>query len=180
MDPLTIIASVISLGQAVDRIVILSSTIKPYLVAPEEVRDLVDEVLDLRQVLARLESSTAIFPATELPILLQLLGSCNRLLGQIKELIQTKCLKPVVGGVGGVGEMKVRRASWVRKKAEVVRLLQKLRDAKALLSLQLVASSLSLQRQIAVTVPQIGECAKIFESDRAGIQSALHRIVVEV
>lgn len=136
MDPLSIIATTISIGQAVDRITSLTAKAKRYRDAPEDISALIAEIADLKLVLDKLQSTTANFPVQDLPTLKRLLDSCGANVLQIETLIREAFVKP--GSPEDTSKLKVHRFAWVRKKHEIERLREQLRDSRALLGLQLV------------------------------------------
>ncbi|KAF7510396.1 hypothetical protein GJ744_006675 [Endocarpon pusillum] len=136
MDPLSIIAITISIGQAVDRITTLTAKAKRYRDAPEDISTLIAEIADLKLVLDKLQSTTANFPVQDLPTLKRLLDSCGANVLQIETLIREAFVKP--GSPEDTSKPKVHRFAWVQKKHEIERLREQLRDSRALLGLQLI------------------------------------------
>ena len=136
MDPLTIIGSVIALTQAADRTITLATKVRRYFRASDEITALINEVSDLGLVLGKLQSNTPMFPVQELPTLQKLLDSCNSTMLRVENMIQDVCVKSIDSG--GSEEPRFRRLAWLRKKSEIYRLSQQLRDSRTLLTLQLV------------------------------------------
>ena len=136
MDPLTILASAIAVGQAVDRVVSLSLKIKACLHAPDEIMDLIEETHNLKLVLNRLKSTPSLFPLQDLPTLHNLLAVLSGTLSRIEQFIQKDLVRQGTGD--DPSQAKVNRWAWATKRHQVALLRQKLRDYRSLLSLQLV------------------------------------------
>jgi hypothetical protein len=136
MDPLTIIGSVIALTQAADRTITLATKVRRYFRASDEITALINEISDLGLVLGKLQSNTPMFPVQELPTLQKLLDSCNRTILRVENMIQDVYVKSIDSG--GSEEPRFRRLVWLRKRSEIDRLSQQLRDSRTLLTLQLV------------------------------------------
>ena len=136
MDPLTIIGSVIALTQAADRTMTLATKVRRYFRASDEITALINEISDLGLVLGKLQSNTPMFPAQELPTLQKLLDSCNRTILRVENMIQDVYVKSIDSD--GSEKPRFRRLVWLRKRSEIDRLSQQLRDSRTLLTLQLV------------------------------------------
>lgn len=175
MDPLTIIGSVIALTQAADRTMTLATKVRRYSRAPDEITSLINEISDLGLVLGKLQSNTPMFPVQELPTLQKLLDSCNSIMLQVENIIQDVCVKSIDSG--GSKEPRFRRLVWLRKKSEIDRLSQQLRDSRTLLTLQLVGVNASLQSQIALALPQLNQLMSHTKDAQTGLQDGLDKIL---
>jgi hypothetical protein len=142
MDPLTILASCIAICQAVDRIASLVHKTALFVHAPEEIQALINDTGDLKMVLTRLQTVSAVFPVQDIPTLSKLLQSCSGVLKQIEEVIINKLIKPVDTEMSA--GIKVNRMAWIQKKHHIERLRGLLRDSTALLTLQLVGVNTSV------------------------------------
>jgi len=142
MEPVTVIASIIAIGQALDRIAVLATKSKQFLEAPSEFQSLVNETLDLRLVLDRLQIvvTTTRWSADDREVVLHdhLLKSCKTLLEAIKSIIENELTREKTPSAVAA----VRRWGWVKRRNEVLTLRNQLRETKALLCLTLVGSTL--------------------------------------
>ncbi len=136
MDPLTIIASAIAVGQAGDRLTGLLLKAKRLLEAEDEVDGLVNEIADLNLVLSSLRSAVSDIrrssdsdsPNTH--SLSKLVEECGSIVRNLEELVAYSFLKP---------SGKVDRVSWARKKTKVERLRLRLIELKSALAVHLAS-----------------------------------------
>lgn len=140
MDPITIVTSVITMGQAIGRLRVLVSGIKAYFDAPEEFENLMNEVTDLKQVMSKLQSTAADLPLQESDILTKKVDSYSTILSKIDDLV-CKVL-PSSAAEEESRRRQVNRVTWVRKRNKIERLMEKL--TRANLPLLLHINSLQL------------------------------------
>lgn len=162
MDPLSIIASVIAVCQAGDRIGGLLSCIQTIVNAPGELAALINEVSNIRAAVWGLQSSIAIshglFPSSG--SLLNILEDCLVHIDNIETLIEESV--PTRNGVQRLAEegiiKRTKRMAWMRKRRKVGRIKQQLKDALSAIQLQLlsvnllVSQGLSYLKQLYLTV----------------------------
>ncbi len=134
MDPLTIIASAIAVGQAGDRLTGLLLKAKRLLEAPDEVDGLVNEIADLKLVLSSLRSTVSDIRRcsdSDSPnSLSKLVEACGSIVLNLEELVAYSFSAP---------SGKVDRVSWARKKNRVEKLRLRLRELKSALAVHLAS-----------------------------------------
>jgi len=144
MDPLSIVASIIGVVQAADRVVGVLSKIKTLINAPREIELLIHDVSGIRSVLQDLRETEKLLEFDKLgrdrlqtlhmyveeggDILLEL----ERLIGEY--LTETPTSES--------DRIKVHRLGWVRKVRQVEKLKMRMRDVKLSISVQLGSISL--------------------------------------
>jgi hypothetical protein len=126
----------------VDRINSLVHKTATFVHASEEIKALISDTSDLKLVLTRLQTVSAVFPVQDIPTLSKLLQSCFSILHQIEEVIDKTLIKSVTTGISPT--MKVNRIAWMQKKGHIERLRVLLRDSTTLLTLQLVGINTSV------------------------------------
>lgn len=146
MDPLSIAASIVALFQAGDRLSGLLAKLRPLLTAPEEVNALVNEVSDIKIVLGDLETSirdlteSNSLPEERAEHLHRIFNNLATVLLQLETLIADCFLK--LSRQRGIGRPKVHRMAWVRKRSQVEKLRQQLRDLRSTITAQLAGVNL--------------------------------------
>lgn len=130
MDPITIVASCIAILQALDRIAVLSSKFRGFLGAPNDAQRLINESLDLRIVLDRLQAYNAANVMNSDMIIMELLASCEGLLARVENLVQT------VATSSGLQGPRIQMLAWIQKRHAVAILRQELREIKSTMCLQ--------------------------------------------
>jgi Fungal N-terminal domain of STAND proteins len=137
MDPISIVASIIAIAQAGDRLVQLIPEIRLYFTALEQIDALVDEVSDLRLVLDTTRASASNLPDVYITGLENSLATCNHIVLELERILNSFLDRPP--RASGLVQTQVHRMRWMKKKARVERLRQRLRDAKSTLMLQLLS-----------------------------------------
>ncbi|KAK0623673.1 ankyrin repeat-containing domain protein [Immersiella caudata] len=163
MDPLSIVASIVGITQAADRVLVHLSKLKPILTAPRDIQALVDELTDLSRVLEHLkdainnlprtESNTAKISADVYETLHGLVNGGGAALLMLEHMIENDFLK--LSAKKRDGELKVHRLAWARKIGEVQQLRQRLRDVQLIIMVQASCINLSSQNRTSEVVDEI-------------------------
>ncbi|KAF8858625.1 ankyrin [Acephala macrosclerotiorum] len=160
MDPLSIVASIIAICQAADRLGGLLSSIQSLVNAPKNVQLLFDEMANLRSAMEDLRSTVGAST-----------GDAKRFDELInKSLIEVDCLQ---NGVCVSLFKKDRRfqearvgfdrIAWIRKRKKIEDLKRSLRDGIPAIQLEALSLTLKRQESLLCSLRTIGDEARIFQ-----------------
>jgi hypothetical protein len=141
MDPLSIVASIIAVIQAADRVGSLLSKLRCLSNAPLELHALVNEVSDMRIVLYDLRATLRdigawdTLPPERLMHLKKFVISSEAKLNEVEMLISGRFITEAPVG----GKVKINRTAWVRRKGHVNSLKNELRELRVAISTSLTA-----------------------------------------
>jgi hypothetical protein len=146
MDPLSIVASVIAVCQAGDRIGGLLTCIQTLVNAPQEVAALFNEISNIRTALLMLQSrivmSHWLFPSSgcvhqTLQSCLMHIASLETLVGESVSTTDTSLSRRGENIIKGT-----KRMTWMRKRRKIGRIKQQLKDALSAIQLELLSLNL--------------------------------------
>lgn len=142
-EPLSIVASAITLGEAVDKLRRIISAAQRYKQAPTEVELLATEAAAAASTLSTLQTTVlSLSNERDLPsldTLRGLLAGYGHVMADMEVMIDERLFAPSSGEAGTA--RKVLRMNWVLKKSSVENLRQRLRDARFAILAELQAIS---------------------------------------
>jgi len=133
MDPLSIVASLIAVGQAGDRLLSLIAQTRRYLKAPEEIDALEAELQRLKMVIGIVDAFALTQLSEHVPSIKRILSDCKRIIDAL-ETILTEC-KRGYSSQKQLGQVRMVRLGWLKRRSRVESYKQQLRDAMASLIL---------------------------------------------
>lgn len=133
MDPLSIVASVIAIAQAGDRLIQLMAKMRPYFKAFGEIDALIDELCDLKLVLDTAHIAVSNLPQGYITGLAKALDTCNRAVLDLEKILTES------SRTTSMVKSQIHRVRWWKSKNKVESLRQRLRDSKSTLTLHLLA-----------------------------------------
>jgi hypothetical protein len=133
MEPLSIVASAIAIVQAGDRIAGLTVYLRRLLEAGDEADEIINEVRQLSAILSSLGSGNYQLPATAARDLQRTISDCHDLMRAIEEIMQSV----VIVLPQRVGGTKVQHLRWARHRTKILRLVDRLKEQKSMVTLQL-------------------------------------------
>jgi hypothetical protein len=138
MDPLSIVAGVIAVVQAGERLSQLASKVSLFIKATEEIDSLIHELSDLKLVLNALRVATSNLPEDFTAGLGTILNACSRIILALDGILQ-EILSKAPESDASVVQTQMSRLRWLKRRDRVQGLMQRLRDAKSTLALQVLA-----------------------------------------
>ena len=143
-DPLSILASAVTLAQAVDNLRKIITVAQRYKQAPSEVEHLAAEAANAASTLSTLQTSViGLANERELPsldTLRELLAGYGHILADMEALLDEKLFAPSSTGDAGAPR-KWMRINWMLKRSSVENLRQRLRDNRLAILAELGAIS---------------------------------------
>jgi hypothetical protein len=137
MDPLSIVASVLAVAQAGDRLIQLVSKIRQFFNALEHVDALINELADLKFVLDTVHMAASNLPEGYSTGFEKALETCNRIILELESTLAS--FSPRSSNRTSSVQIQMYRIRWLKKKDRVESLRQRLRDAKSTLTLQILS-----------------------------------------
>lgn len=145
MEALALIGGILAFIQTGDRLVTLLDQIRPLAEAPNEINSLINEITQLNTVFRDFETALEDVSSNSIPShheryanMAQTVEEGNNTLLKLQSLISDVFLKSQGRHSDGKSKVpRVNRISWARKREDVQRLRQQLRDVRLTMLVQL-------------------------------------------
>jgi hypothetical protein len=140
MDPLSVIASVVALCQAGDRVIQLISGIKQFFLASDEIEALVKDIYLLKEVLCVVRTVEVTHHGLHSPVLVALIVDCDKTMLNLESLLSS--LINISRKRRVLAPAHLVKIRWMKKKTRAQILKQRLQDSVSSLTLCLTVMKL--------------------------------------
>jgi hypothetical protein len=141
MDPLSVIGSTVAILQAIGMLVELIGQVKRFRNAPEDINALMEELSCLASALRNLQQIPRTLLLHQSQSLQALLDSCRSMLQSVEDQMKA-VLFGLPEGTDVGHRLKFSSLSWMRRKGEIDRVRQRLRNLTTVLALHLAGLNL--------------------------------------